>query len=392
MDYIEKVTKDAIEKALAKGVINMPINPASRGYSQEQIRAFYYKTEEETLRLLQEVENGLVEALKNYQPSSDETLQTTAKTIVGAINEVLGKVPSDYEEKITKILSDLELYDNQIDELDQLVGEHYEEVNREIKQSREVEDDHETRITNLENNGVDLSEYQKKTDDTLETTDKTIIGAINEVNQKAGQGGSGESVETDKTLSIENAPADAKAVGEKLEEKLDKFEPQYKNTQVVWVVRKNASGVVDAYGKEISGSLKADVIPITGAGGTLYVGTPKVSNHATNKDYVDDLVKHTHLLTIYLFGFNETFTIKFEHPSATPLSFEELSGDMNLYTRGLNVFMEGLVYWYIVQDFKNNQITLAEPYEADNHITMRLFETEAEADGEHAYIYDYTVV
>jgi hypothetical protein len=36
---------------------------------------------------------------------------------------------------------------------------------------------------------IDLTEYQKKTDESLETENKTIVGAINEVNLKAGQGG-----------------------------------------------------------------------------------------------------------------------------------------------------------------------------------------------------------
>jgi hypothetical protein len=38
---------------------------------------------------------------------------------------------------------------------------------------------------------VDLKDYQKKEDGALETESKTIVGAINEVNAKAGQGGSG---------------------------------------------------------------------------------------------------------------------------------------------------------------------------------------------------------
>ena len=71
--------------------------------------------------------------------------------------------------------------------------------------------------------------------------------------------------------------------------KLDKFEPIHNNTQVVWVVRKNASGIIDSYVKEISGSLKADVIPITGVNGVLKVGTPIIDSHATPKKYVDDM-------------------------------------------------------------------------------------------------------
>jgi hypothetical protein len=39
--------------------------------------------------------------------------------------------------------------------------------------------------------GVDLRDYQKKVDDGLETTNKTIVGAINEVNKKTGQSSGG---------------------------------------------------------------------------------------------------------------------------------------------------------------------------------------------------------
>lgn len=42
-----------------------------------------------------------------------------------------------------------------------------------------------------EGGDVDLKDYQKKIDYDLQTTNKTIVGAINEVNAKAGQGGSG---------------------------------------------------------------------------------------------------------------------------------------------------------------------------------------------------------
>ena len=39
--------------------------------------------------------------------------------------------------------------------------------------------------------GVDLRDFQKKVDEGLETVSKEIVGAINEVNKKAGQGGGG---------------------------------------------------------------------------------------------------------------------------------------------------------------------------------------------------------
>jgi hypothetical protein len=56
--------------------------------------------------------------------------------------------------------------------------------------------------------GVDLRDYQKKVDDGLETTDKTIVGAINEVNEKASQpsGGGGLTEEEVKEIVQETLP------------------------------------------------------------------------------------------------------------------------------------------------------------------------------------------
>lgn len=53
-----------------------------------------------------------------------------------------------------------------------------------------------------EGGNVDLTEYQKKTDKGLQTTDKTIVGAINELNEKVGQGGS--NIEVDNELNAES--------------------------------------------------------------------------------------------------------------------------------------------------------------------------------------------
>lgn len=52
-------------------------------------------------------------------------------------------------------------------------------------------------------NTVDLSEYQKKTDNSLETESKDIVGAINEVNGKVGQGGSSLDVQINGASIVE---------------------------------------------------------------------------------------------------------------------------------------------------------------------------------------------
>ena len=59
MKYEKKITKELIEKILSKGVKRMPQNPASKGYTPEQIRAFYYLPEKETLELLMQIEDEM---------------------------------------------------------------------------------------------------------------------------------------------------------------------------------------------------------------------------------------------------------------------------------------------------------------------------------------------
>lgn len=66
-----------------------------------------------------------------------------------------------------------------------------------------------------EGGNVDLTDYQKKTDEGLLTTDKTIVGAINEVNEKVGQGGSSIVVDAELSSTSEN-PVQNKVINEAL--------------------------------------------------------------------------------------------------------------------------------------------------------------------------------
>lgn len=59
MEYIKKFTAEIIEKILSKGVRDMPQNPAAQGYSERQIRGFYYIPEKETIELVSEIEDNL---------------------------------------------------------------------------------------------------------------------------------------------------------------------------------------------------------------------------------------------------------------------------------------------------------------------------------------------
>ena len=101
--------------------------------------------------------------LTDYQKKTDNTLDTTDKTIVGAINEVKDSIITNYENLTNKpSIEGVELDGNK--SLSDLGITMYDDT--------EVKSD----IGNL-------NEYkQNKTDNTLDTTDKTITGAINEVN------------------------------------------------------------------------------------------------------------------------------------------------------------------------------------------------------------------
>lgn len=101
--------------------------------------------------------------LTDYQKKTDNTLTTTDKTIVGAINEVKDSIITNYENLTNKpSIEGVELDGNK--SLSDLGITIYDD-------------------TEVKSDIASLKEYkQNKTDNTLDTTDKTITGSINEVN------------------------------------------------------------------------------------------------------------------------------------------------------------------------------------------------------------------
>ena len=108
--------------------------------------------------------------LSDYQKKTDNTLTTTDKTIVGAINEVKDSVTTNYVDLTNKpSINGVELDGNK--SLSDLGITNYDDT--------QVKADISTNKSDI----ASLKEYkQNKTDNTLDTTDKTITGAINEVN------------------------------------------------------------------------------------------------------------------------------------------------------------------------------------------------------------------
>ena len=179
---------------------------------------------------------------ETYQLKNDSKLITTDKTVVGAINELKNALDSGvngvstiltvsptYEEldtlpegskvyilnglgyngdpvHINKSSDTITLIgiDGAINKY-QKVGSSWSNYSTENWATQKYVD---TAIANAqlggESGSVDLSEYQKKTDSSLVTTNKTIVGAINEVKKEINNGGSGGIFETDQ-LTINSA-------------------------------------------------------------------------------------------------------------------------------------------------------------------------------------------
>lgn len=156
--------------------------------------------------------------LSNYQTKTDNALTTTDKTIVGAINEldIESVKAEDFEDSsviiennLTSRVSNLELTKADISYVDtqianaQLGGSggstnidlsNYATKDEIPTKTSQLTNDSnfatESYVTDAINNAslgggegssVDLSLYQTKTDNTLTTTNKTIVGAINEL-------------------------------------------------------------------------------------------------------------------------------------------------------------------------------------------------------------------
>lgn len=67
MDYIKKVTKELVDNILSSGVRDMPQNPAGQGYTERQIRGFYYIPEEKILYLIGDIENDFLNLIENKE-------------------------------------------------------------------------------------------------------------------------------------------------------------------------------------------------------------------------------------------------------------------------------------------------------------------------------------
>lgn len=69
MEYVKKLTEKLVQEILSQGVRDMPQNPGAQGYTERQIRQYFYVPEEKILRLIQEVETAIAQAVEDLEGS-----------------------------------------------------------------------------------------------------------------------------------------------------------------------------------------------------------------------------------------------------------------------------------------------------------------------------------
>lgn len=74
MEYKKQTTKELIEKILSKGVRDMPTNPGALGYTEEQIKAFYYIPEKNILILISNIEDEILRVVSKSSLEVNEIL------------------------------------------------------------------------------------------------------------------------------------------------------------------------------------------------------------------------------------------------------------------------------------------------------------------------------
>ncbi len=215
MDYKKKVTTDFIENTLKKGVRDMPQNPGAQGYTARQIRGFYYIPEREILIAISNIEDDFIKLLEELKKNTGDG----------------GSV-----------------------EFGETEGTAYE--GHKGKQNADDIAELKNKVDNLEILEVDMSEYQPKTDETLETESKEVAGAINELN-----GGKADKVDF--------------AVADNVDDVILGY--MYGNFK---------SAPTDH--RPVTNTANRNSIPYRDYNGNFLVGDPIDQHHCTNKKYVDN--------------------------------------------------------------------------------------------------------
>lgn len=122
--------------------------------------------------------------LTTYQTKTDDSLSTTDKTIVGAINELNGKTPdlTSYQTKEDDTLSTTDkTVTGAINEIKGNVDTNKTNIGTLSKLVTNDKGSLVGAINEVHSDIPDMGLFQQKTDNTLSTTSKTVVGAINEL-------------------------------------------------------------------------------------------------------------------------------------------------------------------------------------------------------------------
>ena len=191
LDLTQFITKTKLEEELDNYFDKLEI--------LEKLNLKADKTELEQFASKKELENKLDkssfdEEKNTFQLKNDEMLETNNKTVVGAINEIKGEISSsdidlsNYYNKLEtdNLLNDKvniqDVYNKQ--EIDQKIDEINIDTNLENYYNKQETDRLLESKANIQHFNQIEQNKQDKTDNLLNTTNKNITGAINEINSK----------------------------------------------------------------------------------------------------------------------------------------------------------------------------------------------------------------
>ena len=171
--------------------------------------SFWHKDDTLPLSAIQNLmqilnDKASVQLVSGKQDKTDTTLQTADKTVVGAINEVNTKTSniereignedllSDHAQSIKGAIAEINTWrGNASQDIEHLVGDmpfKQDKTDTTLQTADKTVVDAinevNTKTSNIEREVGDMPFKQDKTDTTLQTADKTVVGAINEVNTK----------------------------------------------------------------------------------------------------------------------------------------------------------------------------------------------------------------
>ena len=259
--------------------------------------------------------------LTPYQPKNDDTLATTNKTIVGAINELKTNVNNiSVPTKTSQLTNDSGYITNSnIPTIPTKVSQLANDSNY-VTQTEMTD-----AITDAVTGGtVDLTGYQKSRDTNLATTDKTVVGAINELKDNIDNfegGGAGLTAEQSQKLetAYEHSQSTHVSVSD-IPTKVSDLEND--SSYVTTTEMNNAIANAQLGGGEGSSVDLSGYAQLSGATFTGRITSPEVS--ATNYFVTPSLVGEGDNTTYY-------HRVDFGHRNFDHCDFYEYGGIYNFY-------------------------------------------------------------